>query len=178
MEITEDSVRFHRHDLVYPATYPGETTDNTLASYPATYSPDGHITINGCPLALFPQEDGKIVMCGNYIEIKILKDWKIEINIKTDMNDIDTLKQKIIDDLSDIRDKDILEYIAKRMGVHADVARSGKPFLFDPESGCYANDETIAAIEENMSEEGEVFTDFDSFMQSLDLKPISCTSKS
>ena len=23
MEITEDSVRFHRHDLVYPATYPG-----------------------------------------------------------------------------------------------------------------------------------------------------------
>ena len=59
------------------------------------------------------------------------------------MNDIETLKQKIIDDLSDIRDKDILEYIAKRMGVHADVARSGKPFLFDPESGCYANDETI-----------------------------------
>ena len=55
---------------------------------------------------------------------------------------------------------------------------SGKPFLFDPESGCYANDETIAAIEESMSEEGEVFTDFDSFMQSLDLKPISCTSKS
>ena len=94
------------------------------------------------------------------------------------MNDIETLKQKIIDDLSDIRDKDILEYIAKRMEVHADVARSGKPFLFDPESGCYANDETIAAIEESMSEKGEVFTDLDSFMQSLDLKPISCTSKS
>ena len=52
------------------------------------------------------------------------------------MNDIETLKQKIIDDLSDIRDKDILEYIAKRMGGHADVARTGKPFLFDPESGC------------------------------------------
>ena len=27
------------------------------------------------------------------------------------MNDIETLKQKIIDDLSDIRDKDILEYL-------------------------------------------------------------------
>ena len=94
------------------------------------------------------------------------------------MNDLETLKQKIIDDLSDIQDKDILEYIAERMGLHADVTRSGKPFLFDPESGCYANDETIAAIEESMSEEGEVFTDFDSFMQSLDLKPISCTSKS
>ena len=94
------------------------------------------------------------------------------------MNKIETLKQKIIDGWSDIQDKDILEYIAERMAIHADVARSGKPFLFDPESGCYANDETIAAIEENMSEEGEVFTDFDSFMQSLDLKPISCTSKS
>ena len=94
------------------------------------------------------------------------------------MNKIETLKQKIIDDLSDIQDKDILEYIAERMAIHADVARSGKPYLFDPESGCYADDETIAAIEENMSEEGEVFTDFDSFMQSLDLKPISCTSKS
>ena len=94
------------------------------------------------------------------------------------MNKIETLKQKITDDLSDIQDKDILEYIAERMAIHADVARSGKPFLFAPESGCYANDETIAAIEENMSEEGEVFTDFDSFMQSLDLKPISCTSKS
>ena len=94
------------------------------------------------------------------------------------MNKIETLKQKIIDDLSDIQDKDILEYIAERMAIHADVARSGKPFLFDPESGCYATDETIAASEENMSEEGEVFTDFDSFMQSLDLKPISCTSKS
>ena len=94
------------------------------------------------------------------------------------MNDIETLKQKIIDDLSDIRDKDILEYIAKRMGEHADVARSGKPFLFAPESGSYANDETIAAIEESMNEKGEVFTDFDSFMQSLDLEPISCTSKS
>ena len=94
------------------------------------------------------------------------------------MNKIETLKQKIIDDLSDIQDKDILEYIAERMAIHADVARSGKPFLFDPESGCYANDETIAAIEESMSGEGETLTDFDSFMQSLDLKPISCTSKS
>ena len=74
MEITEDSVRFHRHDLVYPATYPGETIDNTISTYPATYSPDGHITINGCPLALIPQEDGTLMLCGNDIEIEILKD--------------------------------------------------------------------------------------------------------
>ena len=39
------------------------------------------------------------------------------------MNKIETLKQKIIDDLSDIQDKDILEYIAERMAIHADVAR-------------------------------------------------------
>ena len=73
MEITEDSVRFHRHDLVYPATYPGETTDHTISTYPASYDSQGLITINGLSLALFPQEDGKIIMCGNYIEIEILK---------------------------------------------------------------------------------------------------------
>ena len=73
MEITEDSVRFHRNDLVYPATYPGETIDYTLISYSATYSPDGHITINGCPLGLSPQEDGALLLCGNDIEITILK---------------------------------------------------------------------------------------------------------
>ena len=74
MEITEDSVRFHRHDLVYPATYPGETIDNTISILPVTYSPDGHITINGCPFALFPQEDGTLLLFGNDIEIEILKD--------------------------------------------------------------------------------------------------------
>ena len=83
------------------------------------------------------------------------------------MNKIEILKQKIIDDLSDIHDKDILEYIAERMAIHADVARSGKPYLFDTESGCYANDETIAAIEESMSGEGETLTDFDSLIKSL-----------
>ena len=31
------------------------------------------ITINGCPLALFPQEDGTLLLCGNDIEINILK---------------------------------------------------------------------------------------------------------
>ena len=73
IEFTPDSVRFHRHDLVYPATYPGETIDVTLSTYPVTYSPDGHITINGCPLALYPKEDGTLLLCGNDIEIEILK---------------------------------------------------------------------------------------------------------
>ena len=73
VEFTPDSVRFHRHDLVYPATYPGETTDNTISTYPVTYSPDSHITINGFPLTLFPKEDGTIIMHEGDVEINILK---------------------------------------------------------------------------------------------------------
>ena len=38
LEITRDSLRFHRYDLVYPASYPGETTDVTLATYPYNIS--------------------------------------------------------------------------------------------------------------------------------------------
>ena len=34
LEISRDSLRFHRYDLVYPASYPGETTDVTLATSP------------------------------------------------------------------------------------------------------------------------------------------------
>ena len=71
MEITEDSVRFHRHDLVYPATYPGETIDVTLSTYPATYSPDG-IIINTVQLFVY-QNDNGYLLCGKDIEIEILK---------------------------------------------------------------------------------------------------------
>ena len=71
MEITEDSVRFHRHDLVYPATYPGETIDVTLSTYPATYSPDGSITIAAVPLAVFQTEVGTLILRGKDIEIEI-----------------------------------------------------------------------------------------------------------
>ena len=80
MEITEDSVRFHRHDLVYPASYPGETTDYPLSILPAAYSPDGHIKINGCPLALFPQEDGTILLCRDDIEITISRSPYINVD--------------------------------------------------------------------------------------------------
>ena len=71
VEFTPDSVRFHRHDLVYPASYPGETIDVTLSTYPATYSSDGHITIAAVPLAVFLQEDGSLLLCGKDIEIEI-----------------------------------------------------------------------------------------------------------
>ena len=70
MEITEDSVRFHRHDLVYPATYPGETIDVTLSIYPVTYSPDGHITIAAVQLVVY-QNDNGYLLCGKDVEIEI-----------------------------------------------------------------------------------------------------------
>ena len=73
MHFTADSVRIHRNDLAYPAANPGETTDKTLFTYPATYDAS-HVTINGCSLSLFPQEEGTLVLRGGNVEIEILKD--------------------------------------------------------------------------------------------------------
>ena len=73
VEFTPDSVRFHRHDLAYPASYPGETIDVTLSTYPVTYSPDGMITIAAVPLAVFKTEAGTLILRGKDIEIEILK---------------------------------------------------------------------------------------------------------
>ena len=70
IEFTPDSVRFHRHDLVYPATYPGETIDVTLSTYPVTYSPDGHITIAAVQLVVY-QNDNGYLLCGKDVEIEI-----------------------------------------------------------------------------------------------------------
>ena len=72
MEFTPDSVRFHRHDLAYPASYPGETIDTTLSTYPVTYSPDGSITIAAVQLFVY-QNDNGYLLCGKDIEIEILK---------------------------------------------------------------------------------------------------------
>ena len=71
IEFTPDSVRFHRPDLAYPATYPGETIDVTLSTYPATYSPDGSITIAAVPLAVFSTEAGTLILRGKDVEIEI-----------------------------------------------------------------------------------------------------------
>ena len=71
VEFPPDSVRFHRHDLAYPASYPGETIDTTLSTYPATYSPDG-IIINTVQLFVY-QNDNGYLLCGKDIEIEILK---------------------------------------------------------------------------------------------------------
>ena len=71
VEFTPDSVRFHRHDLAYPASYPGETIDRTLSTYPATYSPDGHVTIAAVALAVFSTEAGTLILRGKDVEIEI-----------------------------------------------------------------------------------------------------------
>ena len=72
VEFTPDSVRFHRHDLAYPASYPGETIDTTLSTYPATYSSDGTITIAAVPLAV-SQNGNRLLLSGKNIEIEILR---------------------------------------------------------------------------------------------------------
>ena len=71
IEFTPDSVRFHRHDLAYPQTYPGETIDVTLSTYPASYSSDGHITIAAVPLAVFPTEADTLILRGKDVEFEI-----------------------------------------------------------------------------------------------------------
>ena len=73
IEFTPDSVRFHRHDLAYPQTYPGETIDVNLQIHPIKYSPDGLITIAAAPFVVSQSEVGTILLRGENIEIEILK---------------------------------------------------------------------------------------------------------
>ena len=56
LEISRDSLRFHRHDLVYPASYPGETTDVTLAIYPYKIS-DNFLYIDRKSFEIKPNPD-------------------------------------------------------------------------------------------------------------------------
>ena len=56
LEISRDSLRFHRHDLVYPASYPGETTDVTLATYPYKIS-DNFLYIDRKSFEIKPNPD-------------------------------------------------------------------------------------------------------------------------
>ena len=56
LEITHDFLRFHRHDLVYPASYPGETTDVTLATYPYKIS-DNFLYIDRKSFEIKPNPD-------------------------------------------------------------------------------------------------------------------------
>ena len=74
IEFTPDSVRFHRHNLAYPASYPDETIDLNLQIHPIKYSPDGSITIDVAQFVVFKTEAGTLILRGENIEIEILKD--------------------------------------------------------------------------------------------------------
>ena len=72
IEFTPDSVRFHRYDFAYPATYPGETIDVNLQIHPIKYSPDGSITIAAVTFAV-SQNGNRLLLSGKNIEIEILR---------------------------------------------------------------------------------------------------------
>ena len=71
MEFTEDSVRFHRRDIVYSDSPSIDTADTTLSTFPASYLPDGSIIIDTVPLAVLPTEVGTLILRGKEVEIEI-----------------------------------------------------------------------------------------------------------
>ena len=56
LEISRDSLRFHRHDLVFPSSYPGETTDVTLATCPYNIA-DNYLYIGKKSFKIKPNPD-------------------------------------------------------------------------------------------------------------------------
>ena len=60
------------------------------------------------------------------------------------------LKYEIFRDIEAIRDESILQKIASYIKKVSKKSYDDKPLLFDPESGCYANQDTIEAVEESM----------------------------
>ena len=73
MDVSVDYVRFIPRYIFNSASYPGKLADITLSTYPATYDSYCQININGIPLALFPKEEGTIVMCDKDVGIERLK---------------------------------------------------------------------------------------------------------
>ena len=80
------------------------------------------------------------------------------------------LKYELFRDIVSISDKSIIKknkyYIKKISKKQYD----DKPLLYDPESGCYAKEETIEAVEESMRGEYAGVADcssFESFKKSL-----------
>ena len=80
------------------------------------------------------------------------------------------LKYEIFRDIEAIRDESILQKIASYIKKVSKKSYDDKPLLFDPESGCYANQDTIEAVEESMRGEYAGVADcssFESFKKSL-----------
>ena len=82
------------------------------------------------------------------------------------------LKYELFRDIESINDESILQKIASYIKMFVNNSYDAKPLLYDPESGCYANEETIEAVEESMRGEYAGVVDcsnFESFKKSLGL---------
>ena len=82
------------------------------------------------------------------------------------------LKYELFRDIESINDESILQKIASYIKTFVNNLYDAKPLLYDPESGCYANEETIEAVEESMRGEYAGVVDcsnFESFKKSLGL---------
>ena len=80
------------------------------------------------------------------------------------------LKYELFRDIESINDESILQKIASYIKTFVNNSYDAKPLLYDPESGCYANEETIEAVEESMRGEYAGVVDcsnFESFKKSL-----------
>ena len=74
--------------------------------------------------------------------------------------------------IESISDESILQKIASYIKTISKKSYNDKPLLYDPESGCYANEETIEAVEESKRGEYAGVADcstFESFKKSLGL---------
>ena len=58
------------------------------------------------------------------------------------------LKYELFRDIEQIRDESIRQNIASYIKTTSKKSYDDKPLLYDPESGCYATEETIEAVEE------------------------------
>ena len=82
------------------------------------------------------------------------------------------LKYELFRDIESINVESILQKIASYIKTFVNNSYDAKPLLYDPESGCYANEETIEAVEESMRGEYAGVVDcsnFESFKKSLGL---------
>ena len=82
------------------------------------------------------------------------------------------LKYELFRDIESINDESILQKIASYIKPLVNNSYDAKPLLYDPASGCYANEETIEAVEESMRGEYAGVVDcsnFESFKKSLGL---------
>ena len=80
------------------------------------------------------------------------------------------LKYELFKNIESISDESILQKIASYIKTIVQKSYDAKPLLYDSESGCYANEETIEAVEESMRGDFAGVVDcsnFESFKKSL-----------